>query len=932
MPTGNIHDAGLINAQLRAASLNRGEPYASLPLQSLVGAIAKHGGMYTLLDSDMMTARIGALAGANAKDKQATSMIVEKLQSAAASFFYKLVDGVPGYVIHSELMAHLSEPGKHNGVTYDEGVEPSPDVPAAFTFVGQFIDHDLTFNGMNLTVNEQGTVSQDEASPIIDLDSVYGPRPNVSSSERFNEKVFDVSGRFILHSVKDRHGIVGWDVPRHSSSEDSNSGLAYIFDPRNDENQLILQIHILIQRFHNKLIDSGFPQQKLGNRFDPKDKNQIIECVRREVVANWQSFILNEYMPAVIRHDVLAEVLQQIKIKPKSADEPQREYGNLKHKPYRDLVTGKNVVRMPHEFAIGFRFGHSQLRPMYLLNNNTGDETFVLLFRDARLSEKVKVELPDGKEVWIDGKDDLRGHRPLKPEHVIDWTVFYPLHSDDPQKAVKTHSLLIDHKITARVFNLPETAIPDDIKYIGNLPHRNLIRSSQIGIVSGEELADFYGIDRVPPEKIMESENSRALFELDSNTNEFGGKAFKTPLWYYLLKEAEVSEAKGAKLGKLGSRLVAEVLAGAVYYGNDFRFDDNWSSFLPNAGQAGVTLHNIIDFVNEDVVVHANKREIFVLTSTNDANNDVVVFKLDTEGKPTLSMVTRSSTGGTGGATVDEVGGSVQFLGDFGAAANYGSNSITKLTRNGNSIKVSRNIKLESCTKPVSIALTKTHLFVVGANCAESYAWPSGSVDGKVTLPDASAGQIAVGESWAAVTLRSGSVLQLPLTDYGALKGTSLGLALPSGAGDTPLGAAFWGDILGFNPAHSAESFALVNKMQSVFPVLGPQPPFPSNAPCWLAKGPGSVWYSGNTPAQGISIFFSDHEGGVFYKSVSLPGKPTDITLSLDLKWLAVIYMAGDNSGGRVALFAVDVYGDLSLVATSEPIGVAAFNGVAISQ
>jgi hypothetical protein len=112
--------------------------------------------------------------------------------------------------------------------------------------------------------------------------------------------------------------------------------------------------------------------------------------------------------------------------------------------------------------------------------------------------------------------------------------------------------------------------------------------------------------------------------------------------------------------------------------------------------------------------------------------------------------------------------------------------------------------------------------------------------------------------------------------------------------------------------------------------VLGPQPAYPSNAPCWLAKGPGSIWYSGNSPGQAISIFFSDGQGGVFYKSRSLPGTPTDITVSQEGALLAVIYTAAD--GAHVAVFSIDSYGDLTPVATSAAIGVPAFSGVAFSE
>jgi hypothetical protein len=115
-----------------------------------------------------------------------------------------------------------------------------------------------------------------------------------------------------------------------------------------------------------------------------------------------------------------------------------------------------------------------------------------------------------------------------------------------------------------------------------------------------------------------------------------------------------------------------------------------------------------------------------------------------------------------------------------------------------------------------------------------------------------------------------------------------------------------------------------------VFPIVGPTPAYPTNAPCWVAKGPGSAWYTGNSPGHAISIFFSDAQGGAFYKSVPLPGAPSDITVSRDGKWLAVIYVTGGE--GYVSVFAIDSYGDLTPVATSNPVGVAGFNGVAISQ
>jgi hypothetical protein len=333
------------------------------------------------------------------------------------------------------------------------------------------------------------------------------------------------------------------------------------------------------------------------------------------------------------------------------------------------------------------------------------------------------------------------------------------------------------------------------------------------------------------------------------------------------------------------------------------------------------------------VVAGPHDRSVFVVTSTNNpSGNSVVVFKLDTSGVPSLSWVNTLPTGGKGGGALTNAG-ILQFQDELGAVANYGSNSVSQLVRYDNYISIGRTINLApDCVKPDSVALTRQHLFVVGTNCAESHNWPSGNVAGSVvSLADPSAAQIVVGKTWAAVTLASGSVLQLPLTrEDGALSGTSTTVTLPSNANNTPLGAAFWGNLLGFTPAHSADSFAVVDENRNVFPIAGPTPPYPSNAPCWVAKGPRSVWYTGNSPAKAISIFFTDAQGGVFYKSVPLPGVPTDLTVSPDRHWLAVIYTISTEA--YVAVFSIDTYGDLAPVAASSPIGVASFNGVAISE
>jgi len=307
-----------------------------------------------------------------------------------------------------------------------------------------------------------------------------------------------------------------------------------------------------------------------------------------------------------------------------------------------------------------------------------------------------------------------------------------------------------------------------------------------------------------------------------------------------------------------------------------------------------------------------------------------MIFQLTTGGPPTLPLVQTLPTGGKGGAGRNA--GILQMRGDVGAVANFGSNTVSEFVRDGDDVYVAGPITLApGCLHPDSAALTDGEVFVAGATCVESHAWPAGTLDGSIVhLTDSSAAQIALGNSWGAVTMKSDSVLQLGLTSSGTLNGVATPVALPGSANNTPLGGAFWAISWDSRPRTVPDSFATVDVQRNVYPIAGPTPPYPSNAPCWVANGPGNVWHTGNVPGQAISIFSSNDKGGTFYKSVSLPGAPTDITVSEDGRWLAVICTANDS--GYVSVFAIDAHGDLSPEATADPVGVTAFNGVAISQ
>jgi hypothetical protein len=180
--------------------------------------------------------------------------------------------------------------------------------------------------------------------------------------------------------------------------------------------------------------------------------------------------------------------------------------------------------------------------------------------------------------------DDLRGSQPLVADHVVEWQFF----------ADTFKSNLIDGKVTSVVFNLPESAIPDDIKFVGNLVQRNLIRSSQVGLCAGEDMAALYGIPAMDKSHIEPHAEYQPLYMQDRNM-------WRTPLWFYLLKEAEkdtkeTGAVKGS-LGKLGSRLVGEVILGAIAWcPNSVLNQPGWTPGIPTATPGKVMLLDLANF------------------------------------------------------------------------------------------------------------------------------------------------------------------------------------------------------------------------------------------------------------------------------------------------------------------------------------------------
>lgn len=330
-------------------------------------------------------------------------------------------------------------------------------VPALFTFIGQFIDHDITFNLTEDFTKEPGHINT--RTPYLELDSVYGKGP-CNNPELYNE-----TGTHLL-----------WDEDNCDLIRD-DSGVAIIGDPRNDENLIIASLQLLFIRFHNKVVTEFI---------DKNDTNEVAFFKARKVVIQYyQGMILNDYLPRIITESVFNDI---------------RDNGNRFYKPHGKLW-------FPHEFSIAaYRFGHATILEEYKIND-TMTATLEELFT-------------------------LRGEK-------IDWKCL----TDINKCVTPQYSRKITPFLTTTLGNIPGDPPPP--LTVNSLTVRNLFRSSQFELSSGQNYAEALQCDPIELDKYP--------FLEENNISDC------VPLWFYILAEAEIQE-DGKKLGCVGSRLIGEVI------------------------------------------------------------------------------------------------------------------------------------------------------------------------------------------------------------------------------------------------------------------------------------------------------------------------------------------------------------------------------------
>jgi len=243
-------------------------------------------------------------------------------------------------------LANLSmEPSKSPGTNSEK--------PAGYTYLGQFIAHDLTFDPTSIKERQVDPEQLNNfRTPALDLDSIYGGGPTVTPYfYDINEDGYRT--RFFLSKVdiskqRTTNPPPFYDVPR------LESGLAVIADPRNDENLFVSQLHVAFLYLHN------YFEKELSENF--KGEARFLEA-QRLLRWHYQYVILHDYLKTVLDPIVVKNAMPELS---KNHVHPNLKYFYWRNEPF-----------IPLEFSGAvFRFGHSQVREIYRMHDGSEISVF----------------------------------------------------------------------------------------------------------------------------------------------------------------------------------------------------------------------------------------------------------------------------------------------------------------------------------------------------------------------------------------------------------------------------------------------------------------------------------------------------------------------------------------------------------------------------
>ncbi len=403
------------------------------------------------------------------------------------------------------------------------------EMPAGYTYFGQFIDHDITLD----TTTDLGHAIhgdyelQNARTPDLDLDSVYGGGPARTPH------LYSLPYLRVGQAIGAENNLLRFDLFRTNSSRyegpAGGQAVALLGDPRNDENIILSQLHAAFVAFHNRtvdiLVEREFGRERaafchLGPHCDtheladslPSDiKLKVFQKAKDHVIYYYHRLILDDFLPRLIGPRHTANLLR---------------HGRDFFFPdgFRDRDGRLRNVFIPVEFAAAaFRYGHSQVREFYTLRHG------------------VRVDL------LTDGRDgNPTAFQPITPRYLVDWRYYFDIMPERPYGFNLARR--IDPELVRSLHHL-DFSNAVGMGEVNSLAARNLARGKTLHLPCGQEVArivlpvlqargllgkagpDYHG-------RHGDEFWRTFLLPPDDRVRHFLGDA-ETPLWYYILQEAD---------------------------------------------------------------------------------------------------------------------------------------------------------------------------------------------------------------------------------------------------------------------------------------------------------------------------------------------------------------------------------------------------------
>ena len=474
--------------------------------------------------------------------------------------------------------------------------------PAGYTYFGQFVDHDLTFDTTSsLTDANDGPTNL--RTPRLDLDCIYGSGPD---DQPYLYATENAGGLFRGASL-----LLGEPLPDSPNRHDllrvgrGDGARAVIGDPRNDENTIVCNIQAAMIQFHNTVV------ARLAAQPSALRGKALFVVARKLVRWTYQRIVVDDFLPRIVEPATYNTFRTRL-----------ANLGEGAFQMYKLTLRGG----MPIEFVgAAYRFGHSMVRTGYKLNEKHTEQ---FIFTPGA------------------GIGSLVGFGKLAASHWIEWKRFFPAGNVFKAKgkppAQNTDNspdrLQWAYRIDASLVD-PLKTLPDAIGNGDSLAYLNLSRGNIFRLVSGQTIAQRLGQSLLA---------DKYLVVRDTDATPYGyvpipqALRSETPLWYYVLAEAQRelvdlwlaknggepgalkledkdlllglpnqqgdsshSRAPVGQLGPVGGMILMETFFGLLLADgesfmtigatSDHQLHDDWFDFLTNSGQVEVSMWRLLE-------------------------------------------------------------------------------------------------------------------------------------------------------------------------------------------------------------------------------------------------------------------------------------------------------------------------------------------------